>query len=62
MDTLNWRRSLLTFELRSGHCAEQNHKSRMRMAALNERGSLISSVGSLCRAQLKIKTADGSTK
>ena len=55
MDTLNERRSLPTFELRSGHCSEQNHKSRMRMAALNERGSLISSVRSLYRAQFKIR-------
>ena len=34
----------------------------MRMVALNERGSLISSVRSLCGAQLKTKTANGSTQ
>ena len=33
----------------------------MRMVALNERGSSISSIRSLCGAQLRTKTANGST-
>ena len=61
MDTLNERDSL---QLNLGQTVVQStiKNSRMRMVELNERGSLISSVRSLCGAKLKTRTTNGSTQ
>ena len=61
MDTLNERCSL---HLQLGQTILQITIKNLGMgtAAINERDSLICSVRSLCEAQLKTKTADGSTQ